>query len=307
MIQKRGLTKFLVFITTLGVLISLILSAPAQAYALKLDILNKTVRQKENVNFTASLSINPTEIINVTSFILEVGNEEYNINCEFYPNGSAISGCEGLTIVNISAPIYGNISSSCYGYGGYNTCSCYGYDSCYSYGYHYSGYTNGTFIYNITLDTKKVPVGNYSTSFGVNLGNEKIFRDGDTLEVLPELIKLKDCSIRGKGNNLTAEGYTFSKDKLNFYVPLANAERGEGYLTGQAKRMTFNYEFKVVKVVENTNRDLFVLVSGNYRLGVGNKTREEATIHFDKINKIASISGEHIHIDNINVDFKKGC
>lgn len=276
---------------TLGVLITLILSGPAQAYTLRLDSSTNSVEKKDKVYFTASMKIDANEFLNINYFVLHLDNSKDFI-CKFKVNGEIIRGCNGINITQISSAPFENNS----GYG-------------YNYG---SGYNNGEFKFNITLDTKKYPIGTYKTSFEAIINGTVREQSGSDLTITNPLPKklLKDCSIRAKGEGLNlnteSQDMIFGGNKLNFYIPLENAVKGSGYITGQQKRTTFEYKFKTLKVLENNADSLFVHVSGDYKVGVGSKINQDAVIYLNKKTQKVSIIADNINIENMDITFIKG-
>jgi hypothetical protein len=288
MIQKRNISKFLAIAITLGVLITLILSGPAQAYTLKLDSSTNSVEKKDKVYFTASMKIDSNEFLNINYFVLHLDNSKDFI-CKFKVNGEIIRGCNGINITQISSAPYVK-----------------------GYGYSYAGYNNGEFKFNITLDTKKYPIGTYKTSFDAIINGTVIKQGGSDLTITNPLLNktLKDCSIRAKGEGLDLNTETqdmiFGGNKLNFYIPLENAVKGSGYITGQLKRTTFEYKFKTLKVLENNADSLFVYVLGDYKVGLGSRIQQDAVIYLNKKTQKVSIIADNINIENMDVTFIKG-
>jgi hypothetical protein len=151
MIQKK-VTKIFALTITMGVLITLIISAPAQAYILRLDVSDKTVNKGDKVSFTAAIQIQPKDKANITLIQLKLVGPLDRV-CSFKQNGEIIEGCDGITIKKIS---------SCSQYDGHSN-GGYGYDNNIGYGYspvnegdclpgYYSG-NDDELKYNITYDT----------------------------------------------------------------------------------------------------------------------------------------------------------
>ena len=297
MIQKRGLAKSFILIITLGVLITLILSAPAQAYILKLDSSNTSVQKGEKVNFVGSVQKEMNDRANITSleFILE---GPLKIICKFKLDGEIISGCNGITI---------QVTSTC-------TDPGYGYTNCNNEsGYGYGGYGNSNeLLYNITYDTGKYFAGKYTPSFVVKSGNSVLnSKLGEELVVSPGSIPgaQKSCSIRAKDGTAIINGESFgNKNKINFYIPLKGARKGTGYINGQKGRTTFSYNFKVVDIIEQDVNHTAISVVGDYTIGVGKKTQESAVIVLDKVSNMINVTGADINIKYMNINFKTaGC
>jgi len=163
------------FITTF-IIFLLILSGPASAFILSLNIIpDNPVTKGESISFTGEIEINSDENLPIDSLLLKLdGNEA--VNCLFYPNGTIISGCKGISIDFLGSASFG------YGYGyGYS----YGYGYNFGYGY---GYTNGKLIYNFTLNTSDYIPGNYSTELTAYIDGESFSTDGNKIIILDYVI-----------------------------------------------------------------------------------------------------------------------
>lgn len=166
--DKRELViKVFAGILTVGILILLIMTGPAEAFILGLNILNNDVKKGDIVNMDISVNINNNENLPIENITFKLtGNKSYI--CDFFPNGTIISGCLGTTIVQISSveqkPGYGYG----YGYGNYQ-------GNNYSFGYGY-GFTQGLLRYNITINTTNYDPDVYKSLLSVNI-KDKVFEE----------------------------------------------------------------------------------------------------------------------------------
>jgi hypothetical protein len=304
MLQKRNVTKIFALTITLGILVTLIISAPAHAYILRLDISNKTVNKGEIVSFDASIQIEPQDRANVTSIQLKL-NGPLDIICNFKPSGEIIEGCNGIKIEKITrCSSYGKVHvTSGYGYG-------YGYDDC-GYGYEDDSEMN----YKITYDSGAYFAGKYKTSLVVYSGNNPINSVlGEEINVLFKCngpngacITDKYCSIRAKNGDASVDETEFGdKNKINFYIPQKGARPGEGYITGQKGRITFSYKFVVGDILEKDANHTAVSVIGKYRVGIGSEKEEKSVLLLDKVNGRLDVLGEEVNVEYMDVNFKNG-
>jgi len=172
----RGLKKELgfkvvSFIITLGVLGILVLSGPADAFTIGLNIPITAVEKGEVITFTGEIDINAGEQLNIDNLKLKLSGPE-NVNCKFYPNGSIISGCKGLSIHFVGTAGFG------YGYGYAQ------HNGNHSFGYGY-GYTNGKLTYNFTLNTTDYSHGDYKTKLIVKIKDKEFSQSGVNIKIKP--------------------------------------------------------------------------------------------------------------------------
>lgn len=167
---KEIFVKVFSVIITCFILCLLILSGPAQAFVLSLNIPDNEASRGEIISFTGDVEINSDENLPIENLELTLTGPE-TINCLFYSNGTIISGCKDISI-NLSGTAgyeYG------YGYGYYG----YGYD--FGYGY---GYTNGLLSYNFTLNTTNYTSGEYSTELKAIIDSREFSNPGENIYIL---------------------------------------------------------------------------------------------------------------------------
>ncbi|MFA5856396.1 MAG: hypothetical protein WC867_03495 [Candidatus Pacearchaeota archaeon] len=307
---KRGYASKVSAATLTIIIISiLIISGPAQAFTLAFENFNSQVNKGDKANFSASIDFESNEKISIDYLILRL-NGPVEVLCKFYSNGTTIEGCDGINISQIVS-YYPTPASGGYHYNyGYN----YGYDYGYNYGYGYGNLKNMSF--NITLDTNKFMVGIYKTSLSVVSGDNIVKQDGSDLQIYAgggggggTIPPLKNCSIRAKNGIVLVEDQNFSgsKAKINFYIPEKRARNSQGYITAQAKRMTFSYKFKVQEVIRNDEEYAVIKIDGKYKLGIKKYINENATIVIDKKNNRITVDGNEISAIFENVDLKGKC
>jgi translation elongation factor EF-1beta len=159
---------------TIAIVIMLILSGPATAIQIGLNIDNTTPVQGEKVTFTVTTDISGMDkYVPMENFSLLLYNDDKVVrNIVFALNGTIISGGQGVTIDPIAVP-----SSSDYGYGygyGYDYGYGYGYNFGYGYGYAANKGVGGStliYMYNVSLDTINFDVGEYGARVILNTGN----------------------------------------------------------------------------------------------------------------------------------------
>lgn len=278
---KETVVKSFVFLIALSILIILIITGPASAFISGLTILNNQVIRGGLVNIVA-IVIPQNETLNPNYLLLNLSARNgipVSVQCKFSSNGNIISGCSGMTIKKVNA-------SDQYGYLSLNALQ-----------------------YNISIDTTNFIPATYQTSLVVVTVNQTSAQAGENIVIAPINTVLQgSCSVRAKDSLINVNGENFSNSRLNFYIPLKNAVTGQGYLLGQNQKETFNYEFKDAQVLENNDQDMILLlISGNYRLGLGAKIPENAVVMLNKVNKTVSVIGDKVSDLNMIVTFKDGC
>jgi len=253
----------------------LIFSGPANAFVLSLSVINPTAYVGEKISFVMSADTENNET--GTDYLTLELTGDLVYSCKFDISGNVISGCFGMNITKISE----------------------------NYGYGYNTLENVKF--RIDLDTTGYATGKYQSSLTVVWGNSSSSKRGTTINIKQTRKGVVDCSVRGSGGTLEVNGTDFGKsNKINFYLPLNNAANGKGYLTGQKGRERFSYNFDVLEVLNNSDNETKILVSGEYRLGLNETLHEEAVVILIKSGKV-SVIGDSINLSEMKVTFKKGC
>lgn len=170
---KKGLS----FVVTSVIIFLLILSGPAQAFSLSID-LSKYVAADDldSISFLLSVDILNGENVPVEELNLNIDGPE-TINCKFFVNGSVVIGCDKIQIDLIDRKHYG------YGYlnGEYNNVSnSWGY----GYGYGYQAGLNGKVTFNLTLNTSGMTIGDYETIFRIVAGGDIFEKFGDDFKIV---------------------------------------------------------------------------------------------------------------------------
>ena len=277
---KEKTVKTIVFLMALTILVILILAAPAQAFISGLTIFNNNVTRGAVVNMVAS--VNPENAnLNVNYLILNLtaqNNIPAAVICKFLPDGTIVSGCTGIKILKVDV-------------------------------LDQYGYTLNNLQYNISINTLTYVPADYKTSLSISTDNKTIVQAGSDLQILAVGTLKESCSIRAKDSNIIVNGQSFPyNNKLNFYIPLPNAVNGNGYLIGQSNKQTFDFEFKSVKVLDNDQSTLMLLlISGKYRIGLGPFVTGNAIITLNKKTNTLSVMGNGINASNMQVTFKNGC
>lgn len=279
-------SKVIAAILVLGVISILIYSGPAQAFVLSLQIPDTIVNQGDKIK--VNINVNPEEGDNSSDvsyliFKLTKLNGPDNAECKFLRDGSIVSGCDGIEIDKISTD---DCEDGSYGYG-------YGYGS------------KCSLKYKITINSNLFEVGTYATSLTINAKGKDTTEAGDNIIInLPN----KVCSVRARDGLIQVDEKEFTKNKINFYLPFNNADRGEGYLTGQDGKGRFTFRFKVDKMLYYTNDLIKAQVSGKFRIGnQGNYTDETAVLTFDRVQNTTSLIGNNVHMTGMKIYFRRYC
>jgi len=281
--KKEGIKRGIAVTLTFLILIILLLAGPANAVIVSLDVQDTTVEKGSLMHFEAGVEVESGEFLQADYFVLRLIGPE-TIECKFQVNGTPISGCNGITIQKIASP---NLSG-------------YGY-----------GFEPGEFMFNIALDTSYYSLGKYETYLQVVKGTEPLFQErGEDVHIKSPPVPggLAGCSIRAEGGNLVVETpfEEFGKGKINFHIPLGNANNGKGSLTAQKGRERISYKFDIDDVTDNTQTYATIQVTGELKIDGGPKKQETAEIYYDKIANTISVSN-NLDIQDMKITFKKWC
>jgi len=146
-------------VLTAFVLVMLVLTGPASAWAASLSVPDTSIVQGERVEFIVEVELTQDEFDGLEKLVLNLAGPT-NYSCEFDAEGNKLEVCEGMDIELISEPSFG------YGYG-------YGY-----------GYGQGALAYNISLNSNKLEEGNYSSEIVVVGDGDEDATAGDDFEIL---------------------------------------------------------------------------------------------------------------------------
>ncbi|MFA5723562.1 MAG: hypothetical protein WC979_04865 [Candidatus Pacearchaeota archaeon] len=292
-------------VITFAIMLLIFFSGPAEAYSLSLWSSDNSPDLGENINFIASLKIDNNEVLDVDYLILNLRgiSPSVEINCKFSVNGTILSGCTGISIVQISSTLYDY---------GYNYGSGYGY-----------GYKPGVLKYNISLNTTGYSPGKYETSLKFIAQNQTFEKSGDILTIqtysgggrtkqnscyLNVGEPIMDKNIRGRGGIISADGTIFdTNNKLSMSIRSKGATRGSGSITSQKNRERFSYKFKITSVEDSKNQSLIYL-KGTYRIGTKKSVPLNTILTINKATGQASLNESVISLEEMNLVFNgKGC
>jgi hypothetical protein len=201
-----------------------------------------------------------------------------NADCNFLSDGTVVSGCEGIDVSKVHTTESGYCKTYGYGYG------C-------------------TLEFSLSINSALFDVGTYKTTLVTNASGKEIEQKGSDIMISPPLNK--GCSVRANSGTITADDLTFTKNKINFFLP--PKAQGQGYITGQDGKGVFLYKFMIGNILVNTPDTLKVEVNGKFKIGQGKYTDESGVITFDKANNITSYTGTNVEISGMKVYFRKFC
>ncbi|HLD97848.1 MAG TPA: hypothetical protein VI815_00825 [Candidatus Nanoarchaeia archaeon] len=280
-------SKVIALMVSIFVISILIIAGPADAFTLGVSVKNKEVNLGQKADLFVSSQLGENEIIDVQKFELVIFDSEKSFSCEYLPNGTFISECDGFSIIDNSMVNETNII----GYG---------------YGYGYQTFKGGKLGYNISIDTNVLGSGIYNVKIIMTLEDEVRESSGGELFVI-DVNGLKGCSLRASNGIVEINDLDSGRNRLSLNVPLQNAAAGRGSLQAQVKKSRVMYDFRVVGTLENSPTSALIFVKGNYRENRTNLTSETAVIYLDKINKEISIAGNKIDAQNMIVTLMRRC
>lgn len=165
-IRKRSIISIVI---TIAIFLTIILSGPAKAFVLNIDLDKSIVIRGASVIFNVSIDINSNENYLIEKLIFQLSGPE-NISCEFYTNGTIIDRdkCRGILIKELT----NDYDKYDYGYG-------------YNFGYGY-GYGNRQDLkYKITLTTTSYDPGVYDNKIIVITSNNNFSQSSEQLTIRP--------------------------------------------------------------------------------------------------------------------------
>ena len=175
--KKTVKYSFIPILITLFIVTILIISGPAKAFDLSLDIDEDSVEKGERVTFTSTIEITGNDSnLPISEITLIIDGPTYK-TCKFDVEGNKLSSCEGVLEINLieNTTLYehGN------GYG-------YFFNNRYGFGYGY-GFNEGKLTYEIILDTDSYDEGDYETELKVKMFNNTFSIPGPDFEITEDL------------------------------------------------------------------------------------------------------------------------
>ncbi len=267
---------------TAGVILLLLVVGPAQAFNLNVSIPDDIIIFGNEITITASAEVESDEQLSINNFTLEFDGPEKRM-CIFSPNGSAISGCEGINIAPIQSP-----------------------DFSFGYGYGYGYFEQGFFIFNISLNSSSLLPGKYNVKLIGNVGEDSMESDKQAITILKPISDVKACSVRARNGILNFEQTTRDgKNKLNLNSPLNNARNGKGTFLSQEKGNRINYDFDVIRAQRANNGFVIFDVRGELKENRESKPLMNAKILFDTNNMEAHVISQSLNAKSMEVTFSK--
>lgn len=176
--KKTVKYSFIPIMITIFIVTILIISGPARAFDLSLDISDDSVEKGDRVTFTSSIEITGNDSnLPISEITFVIDGASYR-TCKFDVEGNKLSSCDGVLEINLIE----NTTSYEYGNG-------YGYffNNRYGFGYGY-GFDEGKLTYEIILDTDSYDEGDYETEMKVKIKNNYFTIPGPDFEITGELI-----------------------------------------------------------------------------------------------------------------------
>ncbi|MEM3113221.1 MAG: hypothetical protein QXI33_02240 [Candidatus Pacearchaeota archaeon] len=221
-------SKILALSFVMLILGMLILSGPAQAFIINMDVNKNFVKKGEIIKFDISLKIDQNESTLPIQQISLILDGPIQRSCVFSPEVQIISGCTG--IINIT-----KLTST----------STYGYGQNPSYGYGY-GYSAGELKYQILMDSSLFAPGIYDSILSVKVGNNFYNYQGNRINIKSSS-KLED-----KGTT-TRSLDTYHKVEEDILTLLPNSE----YI------MKIKDEYHIIKVNSINKDKIDLAISSN--------------------------------------------
>lgn len=285
--MKKRLIKVIPIIITILVIVLIVMSGPAQAFSISLNIPNNSVIKGNKINMDVSVKIESNEYLNISYFVLKLKGSK-NIECRFDVDGIPLYDCEGINIQKISSPEYVNDP-----------------------GYGYQGYNNGEFKFKLIISTNNLDIGIYKSLFDVFVNNQ-LFSEKKGKDIIIQPSgggqNSNGCSIKADEGVVTINNKDYyDKNKLSFTIPSKNAVQGKGSLSGQMGKDRFTYDFSLKKTEKIDAYNVKVYVSGKYRVGRDDTKSEDSIIYLNTKTNTVKVSGSHINASDLVLNVHGKC
>ncbi len=268
-------SKIISVMISLVIIMVLVFNGPASAFSAQIYVSNTSPTKGQKINFIIKVSSDVGEKVNYLKLVL---SGPKNFECVFNYSGTILSGCRGAKIF-----VYDKSeNNNGYGYG-----------------------NEKKLEYNITFDTIYLDPGIYSSKI-ILIGVKTKEFPGDKIVVSQGNV-LEKCSVRAKDGLINYTNGIFTKNDINFYIPLIGAKIGEGKLTGQNARNRFSYSFDVLRGIKNTPNEFVFEVSGNLKLDKIDMNNVKAVIYLDKLNNKIRVASDRFNVSNMDVTLRKFC
>lgn len=274
--KKCGL-RALTVLTVGGIILLLLLIGPVNALIMRISISNSYPNIGDLTSIIASAKVQQMDTAAFNNFTIMISGPQI-IQCTFFPNGTLLTSCPGITIKTINQP-----QQAGYGY-----------------------YEPGSFEFNITLNTSQLTIGNYDVTLKAHTSDGTRTSPKQTLKILKQGQLTQSCSIRASNGVGIFNNQTFQKNNhLSVNVPLKNAKDGQGSITLQDKSSRVSYEFSVLDAYSTSNKTIIFDVTGNMRKDLGNKLSLTGEIIFDKTKMKISFVSPTLNANNMGITFAK--
>src|SRR3989344_3250797 len=271
-------------VVSIFIVLLLVFLGPAGAVLVSLSIADSNINQGEPIDFEYTFTVEDEETINIHNFTLILTGPE-NITCSFYPNGTKIDYCPGITIIQTDP------GNETFGYG-------YGYN-----------YLPGTLKFKIIINTTSLPSGEYNNkvnAFYDETSKETSFRKF-TIGLAFEPLTI--CSFRAKVGETRFDNRSFAdRSKLSLNIPISkNNKEGQGTFTSQLKKDRISYKFKVTSATRLSNSTVQFEIEGKFRDDLKTDEPQTGQILLDKSTSKASLIAGSLNASSLDVTFIKGC
>ncbi|MEM4625686.1 MAG: hypothetical protein QXJ28_02915, partial [Candidatus Pacearchaeota archaeon] len=245
--KKNALTKVSSVLVSSIIILMIIIAGPAKAIKISFNEQERYIYFGNKTSFVVEMEIENSERVNIDKFQIIFSGPIKKV-CEFTAEGDKIRGCDGVEIEIITKPDKES-------------------DEINGYGYRYY-YREGFFKIRFNVDTGYLSPGIFDTLFVMKAKGIEEKKNGEKIYILED--SLKGCSIRASNGkvstNLIDIGSENQKVKLSLNIPLKNAVPGRGSIQLQGENNRITYSFRVIGLIENTNKKAVILTQGRYRI-----------------------------------------
>jgi len=140
---------------------------------------------------------------------------------------------------------------------------------------------------------------------------EFLFKHDFDIEERNEFIPLESCSLRAEGGMIEINQNNLTKNKISFFIPLANDGLGEGSIISSGGENRLSLDFKVTEILNTDNESLVFDAVGEGRLNRENVDFDNIHVEYNRANNYVLITGmgdeNFFSSIPLEVYFKEGC
>ena len=282
--MEKRVARAVGLVVSIFIVLLLVFLGPAGAVLVSLSIADSNINQGEPIDFEYTFTVEDEETINIHNFTLILTGPE-NITCSFYPNGTKIDYCPGITIIQTDP------GNETFGYG-------YGYN-----------YLPGTLKFKILINSSLLDPGHYFAEILALYDSSSKTTEIKNFTIGIPFEPVSICSFRSKLGSAMFNNSEFGdENRLSLNLPISkNNKKGQGIFTSQFNKHRLSYKFEVSKATRISQNTVEFDISGSFRDDLKERETKSGKIVLDKANNKASLTIIGLTVSEMDVTFIRGC